>query len=299
MKILLTGATGFLGSHVLPLLLKAGHYVIAPTRRRLAIDHLNLLSIDTGTEEYLTPGVVPWAEIDAVLHLAASGVKSSHRQWPDTLEFNVVGTQRLLESISRYAVRRPAFVMTRTFYEHLVDQSPALMENPYIATKYAASELVKLWSQRYDGPVSLATVFQVYGPGDDPANVLSYAARQISSGQPATFGSGKGLRDWIYISDAASALVAALAATTSHTPPAILEQDIGTGELRSIREMIKQLSAAAGSASHTAAAITFDSSEDRPDTNLVLKAINLPHGWKPNTTAEAAINTLFTATLDN
>lgn len=291
MTILLTGATGFLGSHVLPLLLEAGHYVVAPTRRRLPIEHANLLSVDTTTEDYLTLGVVPWEQIDAVMHLAASGVKSSHRQWPDALEFNVVGTQRLLDAISQYAARRPAFIMTRTFYEHLVDQSPALLENPYIATKCAAASLVKLWAESYDGAVSLATVFQVYGPGDDPANVLSYAAKQIASGQSATFGSGRGLRDWIYIDDAASALVAAIQGTITHPPGSILKQDIGTGELRSIRELIETLAAIAPGGSNPS--LTFDPSKDRQDVNLILQATHLPRNWQPSMSVHNGLLTLL------
>jgi len=293
MKLFVTGASGFLGSYVLPLLLDAGHQVFAPTRKALTIQHTNLTQIDCATADSLAEDALPWAELDAVLHLAASGVKSSHRQWPDALDFNVVGTQRLLEAISRYATRRPAFVMTRTFYEHLVDQSPALLDNPYIATKRAAAEIVNLWSQRYEGPVCLATVFQVYGPGDDPANVLSYAAKQIAAGESAAFGSGMGRRDWIYIDDAASALVAALEATIDHKPGTILEQDIGTSELRSIREMIETLATFAPDGTNPS--ITFDPSKDRPDVDLVLKATHLPRNWQPKTTAPQGLSALLSS----
>ncbi len=291
MTLFVTGASGFLGSHVLPLLLEAGHYVVAPTRRRLSFDHLSLLSVNTRTEDYLTPGIVPWDQIDAVLHLAASGVKSSHRNWADALEFNVVGTQRLLNAVTRYASKRPAFIMTRTFYEHLVHKSPALLENPYIATKRAAAELVTMWAETYPGPVSFATVFQVFGPGDDPANVLSYAAKQIASGEPATFGSGRGLRDWIYIDDAAQALVAAVNAAISHPANSPLKQDIGTGKLLSIREMIETLAAIAPV--ETNPSITFDASRDRPDVEVVLKASHLPCGWHPSTAPDAGVAALL------
>lgn len=278
MNILLTGATGFLGSQVLPRLLAAGNHVYAPTRRQIAVDHPNLVPIDSTKVDVLTAAALPWEQVDAVLHLAASGVKSSDRRWPETLAFNVVDTQRLLNAIGRYATRTPAFVMTRTFYEHLTEQSPALLENPYVATKRAAGDLVQLWADTYSGPVALATVFQVYGPGDDPANVLSYAARQIARGEPAMFGSGSGLRDWIYIDDAARAIVATLNATIAERSSVIRHYDIGTGELRSIREMILEIAGIAGSSLNL---LEFDPAGDRPDGEIEMCARAFVPSWEP------------------
>lgn len=229
---------------------------------------------------------VPWASLDAVVHLAASGVKASHRVWRDALEVNVVGTQRLLTAVKQRASRTPAVFLARTFYEHLIEQSPALLENPYIATKHAGSELGLLWAGDYPGRVILGTFFQVYGPGDNAGNVLSYAARELKAGREAIFGSGKGLRDWIYITDAAAAVVAAVIEKQT----GLREIDIGTGQLTSIRAMIEQLLAIAGCSNNK---VTFDSAKDRPDVDITLAARNYVTGWRPAFGAREGLINLY------
>jgi UDP-glucose 4-epimerase len=286
MTVLLTGATGFVGHHVLELLLQEGYTVVCFGRRGATsstqtgklVNVIGDLATGSGFQE------VPWGELDAVVHLAASGVKAKHRVWADALSVNVVGTQRLLAAVADLATRVPAVFVARTFYEHLVGQAPALLENPYIATKLAASELASLWAESYQGATILGTFFQVYGPGDDAGNVLSYAAGEIKAGRPAVFGSGRGLRDWIYITDAASAVIQSI--KTSN--PGMRELDIGTGTLVSIRTAIESLAEVNGGGS-----ITFDAIRDRPDVDLVMAASRQVEGWRPMVSLQQGLSNLY------
>jgi UDP-glucose 4-epimerase len=271
--IFLTGATGFIGRHVLGLLLEQGDTVVTfgrsaprPVAPAHAARHRHVTG-DLATGDNLAQ--LPWAEIRQVIHLAAAGVKASRRAWPEALAVNVVGTQHLLAAVSA-APLRPRVFIARTFYEDLVEQSPAMLDNPYIATKHAATQLARLFAQSYAGGLVFGTFFQVYGPGDDPGNVLSYAAREFQAGRTPVFGSCKGLRDWIYITDAADAVLACLAA-----PPA--DYDIGTGQLISIREIIQTLAAQTNSP----AAPVFDPARDRGDADFTLAARTLPPIWHP------------------
>jgi nucleoside-diphosphate-sugar epimerase len=288
-KVLLTGASGFLGSNVLVHLLAAGHEVVALGRHAPPVPDCPALSFSVGDlSTSLRGDMVCWAEIDAVIHLAASGVKASHRVWADALAVNVVGTQHLLSAIDLYASRKPRVVMARTFYEHLVPKAPALLDNPYIATKLAAATLASSWARHYAGCTTFATVFQVYGPGDDPGNVLSYVARQLKSGQLAELGSGFGLRDWLFIDDAALAFVATLTADAS--PASVSELDIGSGELVSIRTMAELLAKISGANSSL---LRFDPARDRPDVGLALAARNPPRTWRPLVTAAEGLSRLL------
>lgn len=284
MTLLLTGATGFLGRHVLPRLLAAGHVVHTLGRRPPgpAEERRHDWTGDLGGSAPLPP--LPWEEIDRIVHLAASGVKASHRAWNDALAVNVVGTATLLDAVERLALRRPPVLVTRTFYEDLIPEHPALAENPYIATKAAGSRLVRQWAARTGRPVTFASVFQVFGPGDDPGNVLSYAAARLAACEPATFGSGRGLRDWLPVDDAA----AALASLAESGAPGTF--DIGSGELRSIRDMIDSLARLAGA---PADLLTFDPTCDRPDADLVRRAENPPPGWKTATPLDDALRSLL------
>lgn len=286
MTVLLTGATGFVGRHVLDLLLEEGCTVVCFGRRPAAssvqtgrlVNVIGDLATGSGFQE------VQWGELNAVVHLAASGVKAKHRVWADALSVNVVGTQRLLATVAARALRVPSVFVARTFYEHLVGQSPALLENPYIATKLAASELARLWADGYQGATVMGTFFQVYGPGDDAGNVLSYAAGEIKAGRPAVFGSGRGLRDWIYITDAASAVIKSL--KTNQT--GMREVDIGTGTLVSIRTAIESLAEVNGGGN-----LTFDASRDRPDVDLVMTASRQVEGWRPMVSLQQGLSNLY------
>lgn len=288
MRILLTGASGFLGKRVLSKLVQSGHSVFALGRHVPA--HQALAKVKYQIADLATPlgiEVAPWEEIDAVIHLAASGVKASSRVWPSALAVNVLGTQHLLSAVENFATRKPRVVVARTFYERLLAEAPALLENPYIATKAAASGFVSAWSRHYGGSTILATVFQIYGPGDDSENVLSYAARRLRARQIAHFGSGLGQRDWLFVEDAADALLVSLSIPAAR---GLSELDIGSGELTTMRTMVETMAQVGGVKD---AILDFDPSRDRPDVGLALAAQCFPSGWTPRTSRQEGLRRTF------
>lgn len=289
MVILLTGASGFLGRSVMKKLLDRGNKIWALGRRATGVQSRDLAEIPWDMTAELPVSQIPWQDLDVVLHLAASGVKAAHRDWADALQVNVGATMRLLSAVQESAPQKPRVVVTRTFYEHLVRQAPVLQNNPYIATKAMASELVKYWSRDQHWPVTMATVFQLYGPGDDASSVLSYAARQFATGQPAQFGSGLGCRDWLFVDDAADALVSLLECRE----PELNEWDIGSGQLTSIRQMVESLAALPNSG---AGELSFDPTRDRPDVDLKLIATRFPPGWVPKVSPAEGLRQLLAAT---
>ena len=289
MVILLTGASGFLGRLVMKKLLGRGHKVWALSRRTIDGKSQDLTEITWDMTAELPVGKIPWQELGAIIHLAASGVKSAHRDWADALRVNVGATMQLLTAAQRNAPQKPRVVVTRTFYEHLVRQAPALRGNPYIATKAMASELAKEWSEDQHWPVTMATVFQLYGPGDDSSSVLSYAARQFATRQPALFGSGLGCRDWLFVDDAADAIVSLLECRES----GLSEWDVGSGQLTSIRHMVEALAAIPHSG---AGELNFDPARDRPDVDLKLVATRFPPGWRPKVSPAEGLRQLLAAT---
>ena len=274
MTILLTGATGFIGRHVLSRLWARDDQVVSFGRAAPRVSekhtrqHRHVLG-DLATGAGLDG--LPWAEFDQVIHLAAAGVKASRRAWPEALAVNVVGTQRLLAGL-RASAAAPRIFIAKTFYEDLVNQAPACLENPYVATKRAATQLAQLFAETYSGGMAFGNFFQVYGAGDDPGNVLSYAALEFKAGRSPVFGSGQGLRDWIHVSDAASGVLACM---DSAGGPPVQNFDIGSGELRSIRQMVETLQALCPESPKP----IFDPSRDRPDIDIVAQARKLPPGW--------------------
>lgn len=271
MKLFVTGATGFVGSHFVHAALEAGHEVTALRRSSSSQPRLPLLVAPRWLEKGLDAVTADdLAGHDVLVHLAAAGVKSSRRTWPEGLETNVVGTARLFDTACRCPGRVPSFVMARTFYEDLVSQDPGLNENPYIATKWAASEVIRVRAGEYAAPIAFVRVFQVYGPLDDPRNVLSYAAGQFSRGEKACFGTGHSRRDWIRVSDAARGLLAAVEKVSSLRASEIHNFDLGSGQLHSIREMVERLARIAGLDPEVAC--EFDPKRDRPDVGVEMAA---------------------------
>ena len=288
MEILLTGASGFLGRQVLPLLLAEGHTVYSLGRK--ASQHpaarLNEVAGDLMEDDWIAE--VPWDRIDAVAHLAAAGVKASSRNWRDAFEVNVGGTMKLLGAMKKNATKRPRLIVTRSFYERVLHQEPELRNNAYIATKAVSTELIKAWSRDYQGPICFATLFQIYGPGDDRGSVLTYAAHQLAAGQTAQFGSGMGVRDWLYLDDAATAIAALLKITAA----GVSEWDVGSGQLASLRSMVETMADIAGVSRQL---LDFDPARDRADLALHLAAERLPPAWQSSISREEGLRRIIAA----
>ena len=290
MVILLTGATGFLGSHLMRRMLDDGHLVYVVTRRSVGYINASLIEIIGNFVDGWPVDRIPWHQLDAVIHLAAGGVKSARREWHDSLQVNIMGTYRLINAIDRYAVKKPRVIIARTFYEHFLPQIADFRDNPYIATKAAASEMVRIWSERYEGSIAMATVFHIYGPGDDPGSVLSYAAKQLLQGNTAQFSSGQAQRDWLFVDDAIDAFIALL----SINDTGLSEWDIGSGQLVSIREIVLKLAEIANA---QATQLEFDSKRDRSDVGVTLSAKRFPTDWLPKISMETGLRRLLYASL--
>ena len=286
MEILLTGASGFLGRQILPMLLSESHTVYCLCRKATQKPSATLVEVpgDLMEDDWIFD--VPWNRIDVVVHLAAAGVKASSRNWRDAFEVNVGGTMKLLSAIKRNATKNPRLLVTRSFYERVLHLEPELRHNAYIATKSVSTELTKVWSRDYRGPVCFATLFQIYGPGDDRGSVLNYAAHQLAVGQTAQFGSGVGVRDWLYVDDAASAIMALLKSETE----GVSDWDVGSGQLASLRSMVEMMSVIAEASRDL---LDFNPTRDRADLALQLAAERIPPSWQPVVPPEEGLRRIW------
>ena len=287
MTVLLTGASGFLGTHLLRLAVASGYEVIIFGRQAPAVvtaPNWRFIKGDLADGAGLSD--IPWETIDRVVHLAAAGVKASRRIWAEAVAVNLVGTQRLLTYIANRARRCPAVLMARTSYEAAPDAPAAFRDNPYVVTKAAATEMIRLWSPQYAGAVILGTFFQLYGPGDRGGSVLTYVAKSLRAAQPPILGSGQGLRDWLYIEDAAHAVLAMMAKPAQ----GLSEFDIGSGELRSLRSMVHSLAEISGADTRL---LNFDATRDRNDIGFALAARRFPEGWRPQTSVLEGLMKLY------
>jgi len=288
MTILVTGHSGFVGRHVVPELVASGHEVICYGRRAPAAElSCRFIQGDLGAQGGFDE--IPWSKIEGVLHLATAGVKAStrHGNADECLRVNVTGLLTLLDTLRARAPHLSRVVITPTFYELALRDHPALYADPYIATKYIATQAFKVWASGFAGQASMAMLFQVYGPGDDSGNVLSYIVGRLRAGEVAHLGSGHGLRDWIYIDDVVSGLVQLF---NGHLHPGLHSHDLGSGHLQSIRHMAENIAQAMRVAPDR---LEFDPGRDRPDRGLILAAIHPLPGWVPRIDLATGIHNLI------
>lgn len=277
MNIFLTGATGFIGRHLVPRLLKEGHNLISYSSSQyngpISSNRHSHIVGDISQGEGLDN--VYWHEIDAIIHLAAFGTISVRKSdWYKCVSVNIIGIEYLIHAISQIS-SPPLLIYIRTFLEDYLGDFPNFRNNPYIVTKKAGTDIVKMWaSGNKNAQVIFCTIFQAYGPGDDPRSVLPYTENCLRKGMPAKLGSGGGYRDWIYIDDLMDAFVRILNVSGNR----IQYFDLGTGKLTSLKEIVETLSTLMGVSRDL---LQFDPRRDRGDTELKAYAKRIPPDWKP------------------
>jgi UDP-glucuronate 4-epimerase len=231
-KILVTGAAGFVGFHLARKLLAEGHDVVGldalTTYYDPALKHarLDILKATPGFRfEHVDLTDVPElqravreAAADVVYHLAAQpGVRYSIENPQSYIQSNVVGTANLLETMRAHPPRHLIFSSTSSVYggnEAMPYAEVDRADSPlslYAATKKACEALVHSYSHLWQIPSTCVRFFTVYGPYGRPDMALLKFARAIEAGEPIeVYGNGQMRRDFTYVEDLVEAMVAIL-----------------------------------------------------------------------------------------
>ena len=264
-NILVTGGAGFIGSHLVDRLLADGDARMTvvdnfndfydPAIKRANIsahrrrEEFELVEADIADSRAMND-LFARAGFDCVVHLAArAGVRPSLEDPLAYEETNVRGTFVLLEAARRNRV--PRFILGSSSSVYGVNSKVPFSEDdpiaspisPYAATKIAAEAACHVYSHLYDLQVVCLRFFTVYGSRQRPDLAIHKFARLISQGQPIPiFGDGSTRRDYTYIDDIISGVVAAMTYEQSRF------EVINLGESRTVelRELIELLEVALG-----------------------------------------------------
>ena len=228
MRVLVSGAAGFIGRWVVAELLERGHTVF-PVDTLVAGDPANLAEFAAHPRmRPLEVGDVRdpvacrrWAdEVDAIAHLAASiSVQDSIDDPGTTFDNDVVGTFNLLEA-ARAAGTRLLFMSTCMVYDRartpagIDEDHPTVPASPYAASKLAGEALTLSYHHAYGLPTTVVRPFNTYGPFQrsvGEGGVVAIFTRRSLAGEPLRiYGDGTQTRDLLYVTDCARFVVDAL-----------------------------------------------------------------------------------------
>jgi UDP-glucose 4-epimerase len=201
MKVLVTGGSGFIGSHLVDKLIAAGHSVVVfdlkpPQRRDVKYVRGNLLSL-TDIDKAMKG-------IEVVFHFAAfSNIDLIKDNPVDAVSFNVMGTTNLLEACRKRKIFR--FVLASSVF--VFNENGHL----YTASKYASELICKSYNVLFGVPYTIIRCGTVYGPRSRHVDVISIFIEKCLKGEALTVkGSGNQKRNFIYVEDLAEGCVKAL-----------------------------------------------------------------------------------------
>ena len=238
--ILVTGGAGFIGANfVLDWLATEGTPVITLDKLTYAGNLANLASLKNDArhvfakgdinDRALVAGLLKRHQPQAIVHFAAeSHVDRSIHGPGEFVQTNIVGTFSLLEETRAYwsglaetekSKFRFLHVSTDEVYGSLGDGDPAFSEttsyapnSPYAASKAGSDHLVRAWHHTYGLPVITTNCSNNYGPLQFPEKLIPLMILNAIAGKPLpVYGTGKNVRDWLYVGDHCAGIRAALA----------------------------------------------------------------------------------------
>src|SRR5712692_9689254 len=276
-KILITGASGFIGTHLVQRLLdeEAEVHAVYRTQTPPEDSRAKWWRADL-SDEAAVRGLFRDIRPDVIFHLAShvKGAPNLEHVLP-TFRSNLQSTINLLTLAAEKGCKR--MVITGSLAEPEPENGELFPSAPYAAAKWASSGYARMFHALYKLPVVIARVFMVYGPAQmDFTKLVPYVTLSMLQGKTPKISSGERLVDWIYVSDVVDGFLAL--AQASDVDGATL--DLGSGSLISIRGIVQQLAASIGGGVNA----EFGALPDRPlePTRLAKTAETFARiGWKP------------------
>lgn len=277
-KVLVTGATGFIGSALTAKLLQKGADVFAISRDEMDSDDGVHWRRGDLSDPAFVETTIQEVRPDYIYHLASHVLGAREFEVVEsTFRSNFLSAFNLLLATHQYPCKR--LILAGSFEEYNSHAETHIPSSPYTAAKIAASSYARMFHKLYETPVCMAALYMVYGPGQiDLTKLLPYVILNTLHGESPQMTSGVRKIDWIYVDDVVSALLRMADA------PGIdgMTIDIGSGASITIEEVVKL----AMGMIDPSVPPKFGSVKDRPmeqERNADIDATFRRIGWRPTT----------------
>lgn len=295
MKALVTGATGWIGSHVVRALLAAEYTVMAlvrpesTSRRIVDLDgRVNLLSCSLAglASDPESTSRIQAFQPDVCLHLAWYTEPGVYLESPANLDL-VRSTLSFIETLVQLGC--PRVVVSGTCFEYdtnlgLLSETTRLApQSLYAASKLALYHTLTHYLRSKQVDLAWARIFYQYGPHEHPARLVPSVVRSLLSEQVAKVSTGEQVRDYLHVEDVASALCA-IAASPINGPV-----NVGSGEPVTVRAVVAEIGRACGQPQ----LIHYGAQQQRPgDPPFICADVTKLRdltGWRPVHTLQSGI----------
>lgn len=294
-KVLVTGAAGFIGSHLVELLVREGYDVRAfvhynswgrwPNLEQLPAEIRSALEVVPGdvTDAWSVAAAV--AGCQWVFHLAALiGIPYSYVAPASYVQTNVIGTLNVLQACRLHNVERLVHASTSETYGSaqyvpIDERHPLVGQSPYAASKIAADKLVESYWLSFRTPVTIVRPFNTYGPRQSQRAIIPTIIGQALISDSLALGNLDPIRDLTFVSDTARGFLAA-----ARSPQAEGETlNLGVGAGVSVRELVQRIGRLLG----RELSVKTDPRRVRPPQSEVTQLVSDNRkarsltGWKP------------------
>lgn len=213
-KVLITGATGFIGQHCIPILMRHDFDVFATYRNKILEgwrDSVTWIQVDLLNDQSVINSFLESNHVDFLLHLAWDVTPKQYKNSPNNLKW-LSASLELINSFIQNGGKR--IVTAGTCFEYdfsgeilKEDTTPLRPDTLYGECKVAMFKVAQHYCNIKNVGYAHGRIFYLFGPGDDVNKVIPYVAKALLNGEDATCSSGLQRLDYLYVKDVASAFV--------------------------------------------------------------------------------------------